>query len=276
MAYIDDFIAELEAALKSGDHEQLGSLVKDAVSMFSEDIPTIKVGLDRYKGRISAIGSQPIELDNKGDARKILGKLKQLKDSRQSINDEKYGTATLSEHIRRCQAMLSGSSTSEAEAERMCYEMASVYSSKIKGFTNELSVYPICDGCTIHPKEDLAFVLGKLTSYRDDIVRNFNAQQNGGTTLHLEQIQNNQQIVSLAMSFEQTIEQIDSLSDSALNEEEKSELKRLLFDVRENQKKGKAKFLKAAKAVVDWVFDKGIETIPIVLTYIVKAAQSFG
>lgn len=273
MACIDDFIAKLEKAIQDNDCEQLGDLVQDAVSTFSEDIPTIKSGLDRHKARMVVIGDSPVQYDNNGDARKILGKLKQYKDSRQAMIDEKYGTATLSTHIERCKTMIADHNSSDTDAEHMCYEMASVYSSKIEGFTDELSIYPICEGCKENPKEDLTFILEKLTSYRDDIIRNFNAQQLGGTTFHVEQVQNTHQTVSLTVSFEQTIEQIDSLS--TLNEDEKDELKRLLFDVKESQKKDKAKFLKAAKTVANWVFDKGIEALPAVLTYILQVAQSF-
>lgn len=80
--------------------------------------------------------------------------------------------------------------------------------------------------------------------------------------------------VSINITLEQVMEHIDGISDSALSENEKAELKSLMLEVDASKRKGKDRLLKATKEVVGWVCDKGIESLPTVLNYVAQAAQS--
>lgn len=273
MGSFEAAIADGKDLIEQNDSAAAKQYVKRMTGVLDGVVQNPKSGLHMFKGRVNgmpAYTSQEIF----EDVKTIMAKIQLIIESDQRKLDEKYGTASLTAHIERCKAMLADEDATDSDAEQMCYEMASIYSAKVKGFTNELSVYPICDGCGIYPKRDLAFVAEKLSSHRDDIIRDFNKSRASGPMVHVEQTQSNQQTVSVAVRFEQTIEQIDALDDSILSDDEKSELKKLLFDVREGQKKGKVRFLKAAKVVADWVFDKGVEALPIVFSYIAQVAQS--
>lgn len=85
MSIIDSYIDRLEQAENGSSEEDKSELVKEVVSVFSDRIPTIKSGLDRYKARVVAIGPNcrpsPLTCDDDGDIRKLIGKLKMYRES---------------------------------------------------------------------------------------------------------------------------------------------------------------------------------------------------
>jgi hypothetical protein len=53
---IDEYVAKIDAALDDCPNAMdKGALVKEIVAVFVPDIPSIKLGLDRYKGRATSI-----------------------------------------------------------------------------------------------------------------------------------------------------------------------------------------------------------------------------
>lgn len=92
MNIIDEYINKLEDSLNNDSYEAQGLLVKEVVATFSECIPTIKTGLDRYKGRIAILGGSssytPPKYDNAGDIRKLMGKLRVYQESNQTLPRE--------------------------------------------------------------------------------------------------------------------------------------------------------------------------------------------
>lgn len=82
---IDSYIDRLEDAENGLGQEEVPALIKEVVSVFAGQIPDIKKGLDRYKARAVAIGSNysPSHrtYDDVGDIRKLIGKLKLHRDS---------------------------------------------------------------------------------------------------------------------------------------------------------------------------------------------------
>lgn len=87
MGYIDEQIDKLEYVIADGTDSAIEEAVKDCVSIWKEEIPTIKHGLDRYRARVSTIGYEP-KIDNSGDARKLIGKLKLHKEKTEMTQDE--------------------------------------------------------------------------------------------------------------------------------------------------------------------------------------------
>ena len=86
MSVLDDQIAQLQAALDSKDYSALETAVKDCVSVWIDDIPTIKSGLDRYRGRAVPLGYE-VKFDYKGDAEKLIAKLKKHQEKTISARD---------------------------------------------------------------------------------------------------------------------------------------------------------------------------------------------
>ena len=59
MSKTDDYLKKIADALNNYDPRTAGALVEEIASVFSEEIPSVKKGLDRFKGRISVEGSAP-------------------------------------------------------------------------------------------------------------------------------------------------------------------------------------------------------------------------
>ena len=80
MAIVDEYIERCIKAINTdGASEDRGKLVKEIVATFSEDIPSIKKGLDRYRGRIITPG-ETIRYKNDEDIKALLGKLRSYKE----------------------------------------------------------------------------------------------------------------------------------------------------------------------------------------------------
>lgn len=92
MSVASEYVERLESALESGSYDEQKSLVEETVATFSERIPTIKKGLDRYKGRVAVLGPYssytPPVYNCKGDIRKLVGKLRLYQES-SSAGDER-------------------------------------------------------------------------------------------------------------------------------------------------------------------------------------------
>lgn len=80
MSVADDYIEKLGSLLDNGSYEEQKALVEETVAAFSGCIPTIKKGLDRYKGRAVALGPcssyTPPVYDCAGDIRKLIAKIR--------------------------------------------------------------------------------------------------------------------------------------------------------------------------------------------------------
>ena len=94
MSILDEQIMQLEHALASEDSEKLEAAIEESVSVFSDDIPKIKEGLDRYRSRIIPLGYE-ITYDNEGDARKLMAKLKKHKEKSISARDSRRNSPSV-------------------------------------------------------------------------------------------------------------------------------------------------------------------------------------
>lgn len=87
MTMIDEYIENLEKADVGSRDTSIASIVKETVSVFSGCIPEIKKGLDAYRGRVGTIGTV-FYYDNKGDVKKLIGKLRLYQESHSAERTE--------------------------------------------------------------------------------------------------------------------------------------------------------------------------------------------
>ena len=171
-------------------------------------------------------------------------------------------------------------------------------------FAYQLEIPKIFDGLTYYDAyrttyifEDLARLEATLKAYREKREHDIRIAelQAGAITVQASSTSTAESNVSIRITLEQVMEQIDGIDDSALNESEKTELLiksrtgdrnareqlvngnlRLVLSViqRFSNRKGKDRLLEATKEIIGWVCDKGIESLPTVLNYVMQAAQT--
>ncbi|MEE0706955.1 MAG: hypothetical protein UCH28_11330 [Adlercreutzia sp.] len=268
MGQTEQYLARMEGALDGSNDEDKGLLVKEVVSVFADSLPNIKQGLDRYRARIGTIGTS-FTYDDTGDLKKLVGKIRQQREDRQRELDEKYGTATLSEHIAMCDTVLaSGSDDEQAE---FCYMMSGVYSETIPGFRNYLGFTLVGDP---KPARDIPAIKEKLKAYRDSLVREANRAPSHSIYNSASAESSAAASANVSVSITSTVEAVDDLPSSALSDDEKDELVRLLHELDRNKRKGGEKLKEAAKAVADYAFDKCLQAVPTVMPYVAQAIRS--
>lgn len=76
------------------------------------------------------------------------------------------------------------------------------------------------------------------------------------------------------IDISQVMSQMWSLPDAVLDLDGKTELAGLLSELEESKKDGPSKVKEAAKAVGEWLFDKGLEAVPTVMPFIMQAIRS--
>lgn len=99
METIDSYISRLELAERGLSSEDKSELIKEVISVFSDQIPGIRKGLDRSRQRITAISSSysppPRTYDDIGDIRKLIGKLKVQRESMSKLNEDTQNRNTI-------------------------------------------------------------------------------------------------------------------------------------------------------------------------------------
>ena len=78
---------------------------------------------------------------------------------------------------------------------------------------------------------------------------------------------------SSRLSLDQTIAAVWSLPDTAISDEQRAELSKLLSELERSDGKGKQKVLEAARRIGDFLFDKCIEAVPSIMPAVVQAIQ---
>lgn len=261
-------ISEGKETITQDNFDQSKQYVKRMTGVLDGLVLNPKSGLHMFKCRVNGTPKYT-QAEAVEDIETIIAKIELIVDTTQREFDEKYGTSALSEYIKRCDEMLD-ERVLEEDAIAFCYEVSGAYCETIPGYKDFLDFFIIG---TPTPKEHIPIIKAKLKAHRDGIVQKANTAPQ--QTFNTHATAQSSAIAQAAVTFEQTIQKVDEIRGDVLSEEEKDELKKLLFDVKESQKKDKVRFLKAAKVVADWVFAKGIEAIPFVLTYIAQTAQLF-
>lgn len=267
MSQSEEYIKRMKNALEGISAEDKGELVKETVAVFADSLPNIKHGLDRYRARAISPGGI-INYDNDGDLKKLIGKIRQQEEDHQREIDDKYGTRTLSEHIIQCDEVLSRENAEEGR--RFCYVVGGVYAETIPGFKDFLDFFFMGEP---DPENDIPAIREKLKEYRDSIIRTANSKPTHSIVASAQSESNSSSRVSVEVSITNTIEAVDNMPSSLLSDTAKDELVALLQNLDREKSKGKERFAKAGKKVVDYLFDKAIEAIPVVLPYIIQAAQ---
>lgn len=170
MSWLEGYIDEGKSLLESTDTEEIGRYIDRirAVKNLVEPTYGFNYSSKAYK-----------ESDNETqlclaheDVKIIINALTRKAEGIASSFSEKYGTATLDDHIRRCRAIIDKSDDAET-AEAFCNHVACVYTRKIPLIKESLSIFSPTEEKNYD--EDVAKLLEFLLVYRDDIVKSHKA-----------------------------------------------------------------------------------------------------
>ena len=265
MAQADGYIARIDEALSAYDDSLAGELVKEIIAVFSSADSNIKLGLDRYRGRAMVPG-QPVNYDNKGDLKKLRGKLLVLVESERrdlEANPLCLALTSVDEDIEECERLIRNGDDSDR---RRCVDrMVRVYEVDIKNFAVGLSGY----GFGSEEEDligDLELILGHLRHYRAKIA--LESVSGNMKTVNVQASAVNQNSVTNVLSIAQVTEQVQSIPDSVLDDELKKELKCLLLDLEVIKNKPEKEAESRVQKVLAWMSDKGVDVAIAVLPYI--------
>lgn len=154
--------------------------------------------------------------------------------------------------------------------EKLITEIVATFDNEIKDITSGLDSYHIMraydDSRPVDYVNDLQILKSKLRNYLATIEMNNVNNKSSGQTFNINQT------VSVNISFEQTIENIDKIPKDNLSDEDKekliSDLTKLKFS------KDKNKIWDNAKSILKWLADKSVEVGIAALPYISEIVKN--
>lgn len=264
MSIEDEYIEKALKAIRSGDSAKIDATAREIVGAFSSAIPH----LANYRGS-RLVGSGP-DRHTQSDLRKLIGKLKVLREERDRNLYGPYGLETICEHINFLEdALASGIEGNELSK---AYErIDSIYFDEYDSYSRGLS----CEAYSPHaPCDDQTILrIDKLKQIRDKEMRQFKIAETQKTITNIQQEATTSNSINsnVTVDIAFTVSQIDNLPESSLNANDKILLKGLVADLTEkDSKKREAKL----QQILGWLSNKGIDVFIAVMPYIVKVMQS--
>lgn len=271
MALKDEFIGRIDEALTVGDEREMGELVKEIVAVFANADQHIKVGLDRYKSRVIAVGQQVV-YNNKGDLARLRGKLVCLQEAELrelEADPARLAFAGVDDDLAECSRLLEHGT--EAEARSFVDRIVQVYQDDIKTIIVGLSGYGLGREDATY-QEDLGCIRDHLRHYRVKLAADFAKGAQSSVSVHTNAV--NQNSIENILTVTQTAEQIQAIPESVLSEDLKSQLKLLLLDIDSARGKSKKDAEGKLKKVLDWLADKGVDVALAALPYVLNVLQT--
>lgn len=265
MTQAENYIAIIDETLRAYDDHSAGDLVKEIVSVFSGADSKINLGLDRYKSR-AIVPGQVVKYDNKGDLKKLRGKLLVLIESdRKNLEGDPFrlALASVDEDIDECKRLIS--SGNDDDRRRCVDRIVRVYEVDIKNFAVGLSGYGFGSE-EENLRGDLELILGHLKHYRAKIARE--SVSGNMNTVNVQASAVNQNSVTNVLTITQVAEQVQSIPENVLDDDLKKELKCLLLDLEAVKNKPKKEAESRLQKVLAWMSDKGVDVAIAALPYI--------
>lgn len=268
MSLAQEYIDKIEQLPPNATEGEKEALVKDAVSVFSEAIPGIKKGLDQFSGRAGGIGTT-MRFDNDGDLRKLLDKLRLLKEEEArsvAADPLRSATAKIDSDIERCaRALASGN----AEAcDKLVDTLVSVYESDVPSIAYKLTTYGGSHDGGYDHFADLRLVKERLELHQGKVAVEAAAALKASPSVSVSGVSNAASTVNVEIGISQASQQVQSLSEDVLSAEGKKELKLLLLSLEEMRGKPKNEAHPKLKKVLSWLADKGVDVAIAALPYI--------
>ncbi len=166
----------------------------------------------------------------------------------------------LNDYIKKCD------SCSEANAKQLEYEIIAVYKDEIKNITENLDSYMYHFG-TMKTDYfgDLKILKAHLINHKANLENNLRFSDGTPSQIfNINQSQNTDVIITV--SLENTIKEIEAISNEKFSQDEKDQLEGKLTKLQ--SEKDKIRLWEKTQSVLKWIADKGIEVGIAALPYI--------
>lgn len=202
------------------------------------------------------------------DLKKLIGKLRVLREDKDRELYGSYGLETISEHIHFLQDALE--TGKEGNDLLSVYERVDrVYANEYKSYTDGLCGWNYRDRDPCDGQTELR--IEKLKYFRDAELRKVRVAEAQATNFNVSATSESAATASATVDLSVAIERVDNLPDSSLTEEEKTVLKGLMADL---QTKDEEKREGRLQKLLGWLATKGTDVFIAAMPYIVQAVQS--
>lgn len=264
MSIEDDYIEKALKVIRSGDPKQIDATAREIIGAFSSAIPH----LANYRGS-RLVGLEP-DMHTQSDLRKLIGKLKVLREDRDRELYGSFGLETICEHINFLEDALASGIEGE-ELSKAYARVDSIYFDEYDSYSRGLS----CEAYSPHePCDDQTILrIEKLRYIRDKEMRQLRVAENQNTYVSMRQETTNSNSLesSVTVDITTTISQIDGLPESSLSDNDKTLLKGMVADLAEKDDKKRETKL---KKLLGWLSTKGTDVFIVVMPYILKIIES--
>lgn len=263
MSVIDDYIDEANKAVKSGDSSRIDSLASEIVSAFHSEIPNIAY----YRGQQSSFSGSS-SLQSSADLRKLIGKLRVLREKRDNNLYGSYGLESFTDSIRQLEDALSNGLEGE-EREELYRRIDYIFANTLHAYTSGLCGWMNSPGKT-PSDEQTRLRIEKLRYYRDEELRKIRLAELQAGNVYMTQNNSQSQSIDVDIDIRAAFENVDKLPEGSLSDEDKTLLKGMLGDLdTKDDKRHKDKLHK----LLNWLSDKGADVFIAAMPYIFEVIK---
>ena len=261
MSELDNYICSASETLRGGDSSAIDALAREIASAFNAEIPN----LSHYRGTRMTGG------DNRhtaADLRKLIGKLRVLRDGKDQALYGPYGLETITSHIHLLERATEDGIGGEDL--RAVYEkIDSMYANRYDFYIDGLSGY----GCREYElcSQQTEIRIEKLKVIRDEEFRKLKIAEAQATSASMVLNASASAAANVQVTVEATFEQIDKLPETTLSDDDKTLLKGMIGDL---NTKDKSKRDSKLSKLQSWLADKGTDVFIAAMPYIVQLIKS--
>lgn len=261
MSELDSYIRRASETLRGGDGSAIDAIAREIVSAFNAEIPN----LSHYKGARITGG------DNRhtaADLRKLIGKLRVLRDGKDRELYGPYGLETVTNHIHLLER--TAEDGIEGEDLRAVYETIDcIYVNRYGFYVDGLSGYGYREYELCPQQTELR--IEKLKVIRDEEFRKLKIAEAQAASVNMVQNASASATSNVQVTLEATFEQINKLPEATLSDEDKTLLKGMIGDL---NTKDKSKRDSKLGKLQSWLADKGADVFIAAMPYIVQLIKS--
>lgn len=268
MSSIDRYLKQATDALRSSDATVIDSTAREIVSAFQTEIPH----LSSYRGaRISVSDGGSPSRHSASDLKKLVGKLRVLRDAKDEERYGRYGLSSITDSIRQLEdALIDGLERNELEA--LYKKIDHLYANVYHAYTDGLCGWGYVSAGDAPSEMQTTLRIEKLRHYRDQELRELVKSEHQGHTVTTTVSAT--ATAEANVSIEATLKKIDEIPEQTLSDDAKTMLKGLLADlerVKAHKEKGRDKLDK----LVTWLSGKGTDVFIALIPYLAQVIQSY-
>ena len=261
MSELDYYIRRASETLRGEDGSAIDALAREIVSVFNAEIPN----LSHYRGARITGG------DNRhtaADLRKLIGKLRVLRDGKDQELYGPYGLETITSHVHLLERAMEDGIGGEG-LKAIFAKIDSMYANRYDFYVDGLSGYGYREYELCPQQTELR--IEKLKVIRDEEFRKLKIAEARATSVSMVQKTSASAAANVQITVETTFEQIDKLPETTLSDDDKTLLKGMIGDL---NTKDKSKRDSKLGKLQSWLADKGTDVFIAAMPYVVQLIKS--